>query len=597
MIELRVRGAAEGEGIARGEHSLSIGRAWTNDLVLHDAPKVSGRHGQLEEVAGGLRYRDLGSRNGSAVLRADGTRVECEPGGEAVAVEVGDTLLLGGAEDAVAVAIATPAAPEPSAARLLTTLAADRPLLDVARLTATPGAGPSFTAFLASLVGALSADQVQELLAQAVRDNFPTVRQVDLWLAGGAAPPADEALVRRVRDESEAVVFEDRGGAGAGFAAPLRGPDRTVGVLVARVDGDPPDEETLRLAQTFAHYAGGVLAGALERRADADRIAELEVQNEGLRRQLEELDPDLEIVGNDPGLLEALQRARQVASYPTPVLITGPTGTGKELVARAIHRFSDRREAPFLAVNCGALPENLLESELFGHEKGSFTGADRAREGLFQTADGGTLFLDEVGEIPLALQVKLLRVLQEGELYRVGSSRPVTVDVRVLAATHRRLEEEVREGRFREDLLYRLNVFPVELPALRERPGDVALLAAHFAQRVAARFGRPSIRLSARAVERLTAEVWPGNVRELQNRIERAVILCGGEVIEAEHVAPPSSASDEGFPSLKEAKRRFTREHVERALALAGGVQREAARLLELDPGNLSRLIRDLGLR
>jgi len=540
----------------------------------------------------------VGSRNGSAVRRADGTLVECEAGGEPVPVAIGDALILGGAEDPVTIDVVTPTPPDAGAQKLLTTLAADRPLLDVARLTATPGAGPSFTEFLAGLVGALSVEQVQELLVQSVRQTFPAAQQVELWLVGDAPPGIDPALLKRVREDHEAVVFEDEEGEGAGFAAPLRGPDSTVGVLLARTAGEPPDEETLRLAQTFAHYAGGVLAGAIGRRSDADRIQELEQQNQGLRLQLQELDPELEIIGQDPQLEQALQRSKQVASYPTPVLITGPTGTGKELVARAIHRFSDRREAPFLAVNCGALPENLLEAELFGHEKGSFTGADKARTGLFETADGGTLFLDEVGEIPLALQVKLLRVLQEGELYRVGSSQPVKVDVRVLAATHRDLTQEVSDGRFREDLLYRLNVFPVQLPALKERPGDIPLLAAHFATRVAARFGRDAVTLSQGAVEALASEDWPGNVRELQNRIERAVILCEGGTVEASHVAPPGGAGGEaGFVPLKEAKQRFTREYVERALALAGGVQREAARLLGLDPGNFSRLIRDLGLR
>jgi transcriptional regulator with GAF, ATPase, and Fis domain/pSer/pThr/pTyr-binding forkhead associated (FHA) protein len=608
LFELRVIDG-EGEGnrvLAR--NLVTIGRAWTNELVLASAPKVSGRHGKIEEREGELWYRDLGSRNGSRIERADGSVVDCDSGGEAVKLAIGDRLLLGGNEDPVRVAVLEPSEEGRSWTQLQTTLASDLPLVGLARLSAGPRAG-SFTRFLVEMVSEMRPEQAVEALADLVAESFPGWRSIFVYLQGQepalargkGAGPGDEPgpeLIHQTRDLSEVVVFESE--SGPGFAVPLRSSTRTVGALVVSFDAarSAPGEEELQFAGTYAHYAGRIIEEALDRSQDRERIVQLQDLSEGLQRQLRELDPELDIVGNDRGIAEALQRAKQVATFPTPVLVTGPTGTGKELVARAIHRFSDRRDAPFLAINCGALPENLLESELFGHVKGSFSSAHRDRAGLFETAHGGTLFFDEVGEMPLPLQVKLLRVLQEGELYRVGSSRSVKVDVRVIAATHRDLDEAVRDGSFREDLLYRLNVFPIRLPALKDRPGDIGVLAVHFARRIAQRFGKEGIELSGAAVESLASEDWPGNVRELQNRIERAVILCGGTRIEAEHVGAPSRpGGSEGFLSLAQARERFVVEHVRRALALSDGVQKEAARLLGLDPGNLSRLMKELGLR
>ncbi len=623
MIELRIEGAGGPGAVVSGGHALTIGRAWMNDLVLWDAPRVSGRHGQVEERDGALIYRDLGSRNGSLVRHADGSETPVEPGGEPVPIGPGDVLLLGGEEAPARIAVLeSDGAGEPRP-HLLTTLAADRPLVDVAGMAG--GRGRSFAQFMVELVGDMGSERVTELLARAVLDELPALQWVlvyrdgdrpDLALArdAGAGPPPrlPRSLLLQVRTDHRAIGFrtpvpateETRDDASpplqVGVAAPLAGAASPRGVLVVgSLDPSPePTDDDVRLAQTFAHYAGRVLEQA-RRREDAERrVAELEQRNRGLRQQLRDLDPALEIIGEDPRFVAALQRARQVAPYPTPVLITGPSGTGKELVARAIHRFSDRGDAPFLAINCGALTESLLEAELFGHEKGAFTGADQRRAGLFEAADGGTLLLDEVGEIPLMLQVKLLRVLQEGELFRVGSSRPIKVDVRILAATNRDLARLAARGRFREDLLYRLNVFPVALPPLRDRPGDIPLLAAHFAREVGRRFGKPSVSLSEQALQLLASEPWPGNVRELQNRIERAVILAEGAVIEARHVAgSPADDDAGGFPPLREARQRFTRDYVQRALDLSGGVQRQAARLLGIDPGNLSRLLRELGLR
>ena len=237
---------------------------------------------------------------------------------------------------------------------------------------------------------------------------------------------------------------------------------------------------------------------------------------------------DTPIIGNSPEILELLDMISYVAPTEATVLITGESGTGKELVAETLHRNSDRTAQPFVKVNCAALAENLLESELFGHEKGAFTGADRQHDGTFVQADGGTLFLDEIGETSAAMQVKLLRVLQEGELQRVGGNQTISVDVRIIAATNRDLEEEVEKGRFREDLYYRLNVVTLEVPPLRERQGDVELLAERFIERFAEKNRRTVESVSRECIQHLTAYPWPGNVRELENAIERGVILMRG---------------------------------------------------------------------
>lgn len=292
--------------------------------------------------------------------------------------------------------------------------------------------------------------------------------------------------------------------------------------------------------------------------------------------------------------MEAVHRlVREVAPTPATVLITGSSGTGKELVARAIHGLSPRREGPFVAVQCSALAETLLESELFGHERGAFTGAVAAKKGRFELADGGTLFLDEIGEISPAVQVKLLRALQEREVERLGGTRPVAVDVRVLAATNRDLKTEVAAGRFREDLFYRLNVFPIALPPLAQRPEAILPLAEHFRGRFSAAIGKRVAGFSAAANTALQGYGWPGNVRELRNVIERAVILSSG-TIEPAHLnldAPRAQAPPAGG-ALREAEE----ETIRRVLAEAGGNRRKAARVLGISVRTLQYRIKEYGL-
>ena len=270
----------------------------------------------------------------------------------------------------------------------------------------------------------------------------------------------------------------------------------------------------------------------------AMEYGEAKRENNALRRELQDRGVFGELVGNSEPMRQIYSLIEQVAPSSASVLITGESGTGKELVARSIHNLSPRRKAPFVPINCSAIPETLMESELFGHEKGSFTGAASRRQGCFELAHGGTLLLDEIAEMPLLLQAKLLRVLEERAVKRLGGDREIPVDVRVLAATNRDPHEAVRRGTFREDLLYRLNVITVELPPLRRRREDIPLLAQYLVNNLAERHGRPARFLSTAAIEALKSHHWPGNVRELRNVIERAVIICSDEIIERHHLAP-----------------------------------------------------------
>lgn len=308
------------------------------------------------------------------------------------------------------------------------------------------------------------------------------------------------------------------------------------------------------------------------------------------------------MVGNSPAIEELKALIRRVASYDTTVLITGESGTGKELVARGIHQLSERAAKPFISVNCGAVPANLLESEFFGYVKGAFSGAERDRHGLFREAEGGVLFLDEIGELPLALQVKLLRVLQEREIRPVGATVQSKIDVRVIAATAKTLQDEVDNGRFRQDLYYRLNVIGLHVPPLRERKTDLVLLCDHFLHKLAAQTKSPMKRLAPAVIEQLLRYDWPGNVRELENCLERAVILSTEATITVEAVAPIVRAamvheSGSGYRglSLKEGKIHLEKDLISRALAQTDYNKSRAAELLEISYPSLLGKIKEYG--
>jgi two-component system nitrogen regulation response regulator NtrX len=339
---------------------------------------------------------------------------------------------------------------------------------------------------------------------------------------------------------------------------------------------------------------------------NALRQKRLENENRALKQQVEHR---FEMVGESPALRALRAEIAQAAPSNGRVLIYGENGTGKELVARNIHHQSLRAEGPFVEVNCAAIPEELIESELFGHTRGAFTGALAAKKGKFELADGGTLFLDEVGDMTLKTQAKVLRVLQEQKVEPVGGSATITVDVRVIAATNKRLPEEIRRGAFREDLFFRLNVLPFQVPPLRERREDVPLLARHFINQISAEYGKKPKELSPGALESLVAQSWPGNCRELRNTIERLVIMTAGERIEVGHLpeAPLQSPHDtagaatagldgESFQSLAAAREEFEKRYIWRKYQECAGNMSRTAELLQVERSNLYRKMKGYGL-
>jgi Nif-specific regulatory protein len=410
-----------------------------------------------------------------------------------------------------------------------------------------------------------------------------------------------QAVIARVLHEGVGVVGRITTGPSAGsvvLAAPLVAFDRALGVIYLESDSPeaPFDEGRLRIVMSIASVAATALGYAQQADALADENRRLQAELQVRHR----------LVGDGPSMRALYQRIGRVAPSDATVLITGESGTGKELVARAIHANSPRTDRPFVAINCAALTETLLESELFGYEKGAFTGAVTQHRGKLEAADGGTVLLDEVGELSPALQAKLLRVLQEREFERVGGTRPVSVDFRLLAATNRDLEQAIAAGSFRLDLYYRLNVVSLPVPPLRERHEDIPLLVNDFIRQHAARTNRLLTGVSDDAMACLVQYAWPGNVRELENAIERALVLGSTPLIVPDDLpeAVTASAQSRGRPMLRPGKVQFRdgieqakKELIVDALASAGGSYTSAARLLGLHPNYLHRLIRNLNLK
>ena len=368
---------------------------------------------------------------------------------------------------------------------------------------------------------------------------------------------------------------------------------------------DTTDNE-LRGYQRFLELVANILAEAVAgiREAIEERTS-LISENERLRRQLGDRYRMHNIIGNCSSMRSVYEQIVQVADSTATVLIRGESGTGKELVARAVHYGGERRNNAFVSVNCAALPENLIESELFGHEKGSFTGATQQRKGRFEMANGGTIFLDEIGDISPAVQVRLLRVLQERTFERVGSNEAVPVNVRVLAATSRNLEQEIEKNVFREDLYYRLNVFPIILPPLRERRSDTMLLVDHFLQKYSEMYGKNIKRISTSAINMMMAYHWPGNVRELENCVERAVLTAADEVIHGYNLPPSLQTSDETqtsiFPrdgaDLKTMVESYEKEIITDALKKHRGNAAACARYLNTTQRIINYRIQKLGIQ
>lgn len=370
------------------------------------------------------------------------------------------------------------------------------------------------------------------------------------------------------------------------IAAPLVIAGRTIGVIevLNKKDDQPWSEEDQELLVLISHQSAQVIQ-------NAKIHLKVNEQKDLLRNEIE---ARYAIVSQSREFRNVLDLAEKVAPSNTSVLLLGENGTGKELIARYIHRLSPRKEHPFIAVSCAALPVTLLESELFGHEKGAFTGATAMHRGRFELSNQGTIFLDEIGDLPLETQIKLLRVLQEREFERLGGTKTIRVDVRIIAATNQNLEEKIKSRTFREDLFYRLNVFPIAIPPLRDRKDDIKILAEHFLRIYRRQVNKPITDIAPEAYERLLNYSWPGNVRELQNVIERAVVLSTGDTILPEMLLLSTRKTEDSIiygESLREVMEKFKMNFIRETIRRCGGNQRKASEILKIQPTYLSRLL------
>lgn len=415
-------------------------------------------------------------------------------------------------------------------------------------------------------------------------------------IAGTVAKTGKPLLIPNVANNplwdsgiSKTLHFETRSIA----CAPMKVDAKTVGVLqiIDKVDGSPLQEEDLELLSVFTEAAAQAIS-------NAERFEQVRQENRDLRQ---ELSAKHQMVGESRSFKKVVTEALKVANSNTTTLILGESGTGKEVLARLIHASSPRKDGPLVILNCAAMQETLLEAELFGYEKGSFTGALKRKIGKFELAHGGTIFLDEIGEMSGGMQAKLLRVLQEGVFYRVGGNDSISVDVRVISATNRDIAKEVVDGKFREDLYYRLNIVQIRMPALRERRSDIPLLANHFLDRFKAERGIQKLKLSSQAAEKMKNYEWPGNIRELQNAIERAVVMGEGPEILPEDLPIFASRSCEtGLEvglTLNEALNRFKKEFIQLNLEHTGGNRSKASKIMGIQRTYLSRLITKYSLR
>ena len=532
---------------------VQVGRGAGNDVSVKD-PRVSAIHGRIVLDSDTARYQDMGSTNGSALLR-NGGRTAVPAGGRGVELTEGDTILLGDAERPTAITIVA-LVKEPrqhdggrtmvasralgTAARLPDSETLDRLLGLLAQIRLDSDTLELARKSLSFLLEIFPAANRAELFVRDSMGNYGPVLAMEHGNGQAVAGRLSGTICRTLETERRALLLHDIGRRQASeslealpyrsvLVAPLVVEDSVAGVLqVMSERGRVFHEADLDVMTVVAAQLSVVLEGArlVERLRRAE--ARLRGERDYLKRVVSEKPAFEQIVGNSTAMQTLRRDIRIVARKDTTVLIQGETGVGKELVARAIHEQSHRAECPFVAVNCAALTPTLLESELFGHAKGAFTGAISTRQGLMSVADGGTLFLDEIGELPLDLQPKLLRCLESGEITPLGSSKVQRVNVRLVCATNRDLDTEVKAGKFRKDLFYRINTFTIEIPPLRKRPEDILPLARHFLQMSSRSLGRAAPALGSRAAALLQGYSWPGNVRELRNEMERACLLADG---------------------------------------------------------------------
>ena len=623
-----VSGPLEGRIFGLEEGEISIGREPSNRISLLD-PLVSRRHCLIRQVEADVRVEDLDSRNSTFV---NGVPVK-----ERVLVH-GDQVRVG---NSIFVFHGPHDEPPPSSSLRLDSATPGGPTVILRKENAVylqvSQAGTSVPASPGT-VRDLNALLNFSRTLSSIRD-VATLQQKVLDVVFEVAP-ADRAAVLMLEEGSEefsSILGRYRG---SGPEQPIQASQTILNQViregVAVLANDVIENESYRAADSLASpNVRSVLAAPMEAQGKLVGVIYLDASSSGVhfdagllqlvialgniaamgmqnarhlewlggenRRLQQELNADHGMVGESQPMRAVLEFISRVAGRESNVLIWGESGTGKELVARAIHANSARVDKPFVAINCAAITETLLESELFGHERGAFTGAVSQKKGKLEVAEGGTVFLDEIGELAVPLQAKLLRVLQEREFERVGGTRPIKVDIRLIAATNRDLKEAARAGSFRQDLYYRLNVVSVRMPALRERKEDISLLANFFARRFGEKVKRPVVGISPKARACLLRYPWPGNVRELENAIERAVVLGSTELIQVEDLpeALVEETAAEGDPitALHEGLRQAKKELIERAIEQAGGNYTEAAGILGVHPNHLFRLIKTLNLK
>ena len=432
--------------------------------------------------------------------------------------------------------------------------------------------------------------------------HIPAARNVDRVDVGADPSQVSDSVIARVLKERRPLIVSDALNdtilgqsrsvmdlkLSSVMCVPLTAREQLIGVLYVGNEGLERlfVEDDLELLKIFAAQASLILHNAL-------LMDELRLENEDLAREVAAgTGLGGSMIGNSPAMIDVFRTLAKVAPTDISILVTGETGTGKELVAREVHARSNRRNAPFVSINCGAIPENLLESELFGHKKGAFTGAISDKQGKFEDANGGTLFLDEIGEMPMNLQVKLLRVLQEREIERVGEGRGRPVDIRVLSATNKNLDEEIAAGRFREDLFYRLNEVHVGLPALRERGDDIALIAHHLQKRFSKIYPGKASGFTPDALEAMRFYIWPGNVRQMENRIKKALVMSDGPLLTPRDLGFEGEADPEKrWVPLNDAKESFQQRYIKECLEAHEWNKAATARALDVDPRTIFRYI------
>jgi len=605
---IALTGPSSGKSFSLAQDDFSIGRDPGNSLSLNDA-SISRQHAAIRNALSSPTIFDLNSRNGTFVNAVPITERKLEPGDR---IQIGDSLLLFVLEEDEARHVSP-------YVRFDDTMVGNQATVHLRKddsLFLNPTKTPAVTERMARDFKTLLriSTEISSLRGQ------ESLQRHLLGLVFESVPADTGAILSFDADSFEAVstfgwsrqfgtnaevvvsrsvvdgVIKDRAAvlsntAHSVLVAPLQVLDKLIGVIYLESAGKRFDQGHLELLVGIA----GMASGALD---NARRLEWLEGENRRLRS---EFNLEHNMVGGSPRMREVYQFIAKAAPTTSTVLIRGESGTGKELVARAIHQNSSRAQNPFVAINCAALTETLLESELFGHEKGAFTGAITQKKGKLEIASGGTVFMDELGELAPALQAKLLRALQEREFERVGGTRPIKIDIRLIAATNRDLEKAIVAGKFRQDLYYRLNVLALTMPALSERREDIPLLAGYFAMRVSKKSARPVKGISLEARKCLVNYDWPGNVRELENAMERAVVLGTTDLIQPEDL-PEALLEKQIVPGVQVTEYHQAVKEVKKQLVLKAfqdnaGNYAQTARQLGIHPNNLHRLIRSLDLK